>query len=246
MSATLVHIFRHPIKGIGSEPLQRATLSPERALHGDRAWALLNAAAPDTDDWQPRRNFLQVASGPALAPITAASEGEEKVCLSHPERDDLVLSPAKDASPLAAWLEGLWPSDRPGPGRLVRAPGHGMTDMAEPYVSVGSLSALAELSERAGQALDMRRFRINLWVDGLAPWSEFELIGKTFHIGEVEVMGAEPIGRCRAPEANPATGLRDAPTNQLLQDGWGHTNFGIYIRVAQGGDITVGAPVTLP
>ncbi len=244
MTPSLAHIFRHPIKGIGNESLKAAHLSPEGALHGDRAWALLNAAAPDSNDWQPRRNFLQVASGPALARVTASTEGDA-IRISHPEREDLVLSPANGGAPLAAWLNDLWPADRPAPGRLVRAPGHGMTDMPDPFVSIGNLSTLKDLSDRAGHALDMRRFRINLWLDGLPPWAEFELIGKTFGIGDARVVGAEPIGRCRAPEANPDTGTRDTPTNQLLQDGWGHTDFGIYLRVTEGGDVAVGDGVSL-
>ncbi|MEM0938008.1 MAG: MOSC N-terminal beta barrel domain-containing protein [Pseudomonadota bacterium] len=245
MSATLAHIFRHPIKGIGSETLEAATVSPAGALHGDRAWALLSGAAPDIDDWQPRRNFLQVASGPSLAAIRATTEGDT-VRLSHPERAELHLAPKEGAAPLIAWLDGLWPADRPGPGRLVLAPGHGMTDMAEPYISVGNLSSLRALSERAGCPLDMRRFRINLWLEGLAPWEEFDLLNETLRIGALDFMVAERIGRCRAPEADPETGLRNVNTNRVLEDGWGHSDFGVYVRAQSTGDVHIGDPVSLP
>jgi uncharacterized protein YcbX len=237
--ATLAHIWRHPVKGIGAEPLTAAALSPAGALHGDRAWALLNAEAQDSDAWQPRRNFLQVASGPALAAVTARTEGRA-IVLSHPDRPDLTLEPEAAPGALGDWAAPLWPADRPGPARLVRAPGHGMTDMPDPYVSLGSLASLAALSARAGVALDMRRFRINLWLDGLAPWEEAEWVGRRFHLGAVLLEGAEPIGRCRAPEANPATGRRDVNVLALLEAARQDTIFGLYARVIEGGEVARG------
>jgi hypothetical protein len=50
----------------------------------------------------------------------------------------------------------------------------------------------------------------------------------------------EPIGRCRATEANPDTGRRDANTLAALEDGWGHTQFGVYAMVRKGGRVAVG------
>lgn len=245
MPGRLAHIFRHPVKGLGVEALERAELSPEGALAGDRAWALLNAAAPDTDAWQPRRNFLQVASGPALAAIRAATEGA-RIRLSHPGRPDLLLDPETGGAEIAAWADALWPEDRPRPARLVRAPGHGMTDMPDPYVSLGNMASLRALSERAGALLDPRRFRINLWVDGVAPWEEFDMVGRGFGIGGVALEAAERIGRCRAPEANPETGRRDVNVCQVLENGWGHTDFGIYARVSAAGEVALGDGVSLP
>lgn len=245
MAVRLDQIFRHPLKGIGSEPLDLAEVSPDGALQGDRAWALLNVAAPDTDAWQPRRNFLQVASGPGLARVRAATEAGG-VRLSHPDKPDLSIRPERDGAALAAWVDGLWPAERPRPGRLVRAPGHGMTDMAQPYVSIGSLASLRSLSDRAGQPLDPRRFRINLWIDGLEPWREFDLIGQNVQIGGAVFEAAERIGRCRAPEANPDTGERDVNVMRVLEDGWGHTDFGIYVLVTTGGEVRRDANVELP
>ena len=247
--ARLAALYRHPLKGLGSEALPRAALSPEGALAGDRAWALLTAAARDTDAWQPRRNFLQVAAGPALAAIRAATREDGTLRLAHPDRPDLDLDPAADphgaGTALAAWLAPLWPDSRPAPAGLVRAPGHGMTDMPEPFVSIGNRASLRALSQRAGRPLDERRFRINLWLDGLAPWEEFDLVGRTIRVGAVPLAGAERIGRCRAPEADPETGRRDIDVCRVLEEGWGHTDFGIYARVAAQGAVALGESVAL-
>lgn len=243
-TAELAEIFRHPIKGIGSESLEAADLSPEGGLHGDRAWAILNSEAPDTDAWQPRRNFLQVASGPGLAAVRAASEADG-IRLSHPDQSDLLVRGASDGPALAAWAGALWPSDRPAPGRLVRAQGHGMTDMAVPYVSLGNLASLEDLSARAGRRLHPRRFRMNLWIRGVPAWAETDWIGRRIQIGGVTLEGAEPVGRCRAPEADPESGRRNVDTNTVLREAFGHTEFGIYLRVTHAGRLGTGDAVAL-
>ncbi|MEO0991545.1 MAG: molybdenum cofactor biosysynthesis protein, partial [Pseudomonadota bacterium] len=63
MTARLVQIRRHPVKGIGSELLETVRAEVGRPLPLDRAWALLQQGQTDTGDWQPRRNFLQCAAG---------------------------------------------------------------------------------------------------------------------------------------------------------------------------------------
>ena len=242
--ARLAQVFRHPVKGIGSEPLEVCQLSPEGAMSGDRAWALLTAAAEDIDAWQPRRNFLVVARGPDLSPITARTIGET-IELSHPGRPSLTFDPATEADALRNWIAPLWPSADPAPARLVRAPGHGMTDMPEPFVSIGNLASLEALGEAAGQPLDPRRFRINLWVENLPAWEETNWIGQELHVGPLRLFIDQPIGRCRAPDANPETGTRDVIVNRELTTLGKETNFGVYARVLTSGSATLGDKVTL-
>ncbi|MEM8578907.1 MAG: MOSC domain-containing protein [Pseudomonadota bacterium] len=238
MRGQIAHIWRHPIKGIGSEAVQSAELTPEAAVVGDRAWALLNDAAEDTDAWQPRRNFLQVASGPRLAQIGAVTT-PSGVLLTHPERDP--YNADTDGAALSAWLSDLWPADRPGPARLVKAPAQGMTDVPYASVSIGNLSSLRALSQRTGMEIDMRRFRINIWLDGLAPWEEIDLLSQErLALGAAVLTPKEPIERCRAPDASPATGQRDIGMLAALEQGWNTRDFGIYATVAQAGTVRVG------
>ena len=241
--AKLTAIRRHPVKGIGHEVLEAADLSPTGAVHGDRAWALLTEAAADIDEWQPRRNFLVVASGPALAPIGATVAESGRITLTHPNRDAITFDPAIEADAFRRWIGDLWPSERPGPARLVRAPGHGMTDIQEPVVSIGSLTSLRALSDLAGSDVDHRRFRINLWVDGWEPWAETRMIGQNISIGPVELEVVDPIERCRAPDANPETGTRDIGMLALLQRERNTRDFGLYAKVLNTGSVTVGDEV---
>ncbi|NRB05036.1 MAG: MOSC N-terminal beta barrel domain-containing protein, partial [Rhodobacteraceae bacterium] len=207
--ATLAHIWRHPIKGIGCEAVQTAELTPDEAVVGDRAYALLNAGGEDSDIWQPRRNFVQVASGPRLAAVGAVST-DKGVMLTHPDRDPVEISVDGGSDALMQWVGDLWPEDRHPPVRLIKAPAQGMTDVPYPSVSIGNLASLRALSQKAGMEIDMRRFRINLWLDGLAPWEEIDLLKRPeLKLGSATLVPEDPIERCRAPDANPRTGGRD-------------------------------------
>jgi uncharacterized protein YcbX len=245
MSAWLAQIWRHPIKGIGSEPLETVGLKPDAPLPGDRAWAVRHARAEARDGWLPRRNFLVVASGPNLARVTAQSRPDGRIALTHPDRPPLVIEPDRDEDALIAWIRPLWPDRQAAPARLVRAPAKGMADNGEAQISLLSLRSLRVLSQRLGHPLDPRRFRGNLWLDGLAPWEEFDLIGRTVAIGPVEIEITDRIERCRATEANPETGQRDANLLRLLEDGYGHRDFGVYGTVRSGGSLHRGNEVQL-
>ena len=92
----------------------------------------------------------------------------------------------------------------------------------------------------AGQSLEPIRFRMNLWLDGLPPWSEFDLIDREIEIGETRMKIIGRCERCNATTANPATGMRDAQIPALLRQRFGHMDFGIYAQVIRGGTIRVG------
>ena len=239
MTAHVAHIWRHPIKGIGAEACDQIELDQARAVVGDRVYALLNDAAEDKDDWQPRRNFLQVASGPRLSSVGAVSNAQG-VVLTHPERDPLDLRPNSNATALNDWIGDLWPSDRPGPARLVKAPTQGMTDVPYASVSIGNLASLRALSQKAGFEIDMRRFRINIWLDGLVPWEEVDLLDREITLGSARLKPVDPIERCRAPDSNPASGTRDISMLSLLEEGWQTRNFGVYFEVTQAGSTRIG------
>ena len=239
--AVLAAIWRHPVKGVGAEPLARAELAPGRSLPGDRAWAILTGSARDTGAWQPCRNFARGAHAPRLMAVTAETRSD-RLAFAHPQRPALEIDPATDGEALLDWIAPLWPEERPAPTALIRAPEEGMTDSDFPSVSVLSLSSLDALSE-AGHAMDPRRFRGNLWIGGLEPWEEFDLIGRTLRVGEAELEVVDRIERCRATEADPDTGERDTNTLALLRDQWGHRDFGVIARVVRPGRIALGSEV---
>jgi len=245
MTANLAHIFRYPIKGVGVEALDGTTLSKDAPLPGDRAWAIAHEGAAQTDAWQPRRNFVVVAYGPQLAQISAKSLDDGTLELSHPALPKLTFEPKTEGQAALDWVRPIWPEQHSAPARFVTAPPHGMADNGLAQVSLLNLASLRALSQKSGAALETGRFRGNLWVDGWAPWEEFDLIDRVITIGSTKLHVTDRIERCRATEANPTTGLRDVDVPKVLENGWQHRDFGVYATVIEGGTITVGDPVHL-
>lgn len=241
---TLAQIWRHPVKGVGAEQLARVSLTQDRPLPLDRAWAILTGEAQDTGAWQRCINFARGCYGPELMAVTARVDGDQ-VTFSHPKRDDLTIDPDASGDALIDWITPLYPPERPAPHQLVKAPAGGMADVSYPSVAVLGMASLDALSERLQTRLDPRRFRGNLWLSSLEPFQELELVGATLRIGSAELKLRERIERCRATEANPDTGSRDAETLRALRQGWGHRDFGVMAVVTKGGDIAAGDGVEI-
>jgi uncharacterized protein len=241
----LTQICRHPVKSAGYEELPRVTLTPDRPLPFDRAWAVAHAAAPfagDPEGWQPKLCFLRGwAEGSLMAIRATFDDATQTVTLTHPARHDFsaILPAGGDA--LVDWLRPIWPANRPDLGRLVaRRDGGALSDVPEPYVAIANHSSNRALGQRLGQELSIHRWRANLWLDGLAPWEEFDLIGREITIGPARLRIEERITRCRATAANPQTGRTDADTLGVLEDAYGHQDFGVYARVIAGGTVQTG------
>ena len=241
--ASVTEIFRHPIKSHGLEQLQNVTLTPGQALPWDRHWAVAHdASKADGTAWVPCANFSRVAKAPQLMALRARlNEADASITLSHPDRKDFTFHPddERQLSGFLAWIKPLMPADRAQSARIVAAPGTAMTDTDYASISINNHASRRALSQRMGQDLSPLRFRGNIWVDGLAPWEEHDLAGKTMRIGTAVIEGVEPIVRCRATTTNPETGQRDADTLQALNDGWGHQYFGLYARVLEPGTIAL-------
>ncbi|MFO6465548.1 MOSC domain-containing protein [Jannaschia sp. KMU-145] len=246
MTPTLASIWRHPIKAVGREAMDAATLTAGATLPGDRLWAVAHEASSAGDDtWSRCAAFIRAGSSPALMAIEARTEGAI-VHLTHPDRSPLAVDPEAEGAALVEWLDPLVADGRARPARIVRAPaGHGMTDTSQPTISLGNLTSHRIIAQRLGRDLSLHRWRCNLWVDGLAPWEEFDLIGREFRIGAATLRATERIERCEATSANPETGRRDADLLSVL-DAFGHRDFTIALAVVAGGRIAVGDAVTLP
>ena len=246
----LVAIWRHPLKGHGREALEAVDLVPEAALPFDRHWAVLQEGAAEAGkagrEWIRCINFMRGAKAPTLQAMEARLSFEGDVpflSLTHPERPPIRFNPddAADAARFLDWVRPLYPADRPGPTRIIALPGRGNTDSPFPSIAIHAMASLRALSEHAGRPLSPLRFRGNLWLEGLAPWEEFDLVGKRIRIGGAELVVEEPIGRCRATTADPETGRIDFDTLALLERlQGGERNFGVYARVVAPGPIRKG------
>ncbi len=242
MTAEVTSLWRHPIKSHGHETVETVTLNPGQTMPGDRVWAVAHEASKaDGSEWAPCANFSRGAKAPQLMAITARLTGDT-VALSHPQRPDLSFQPDTEQDAFLEWVKPLMPADRAASARIVRVPGRGMTDSDFPSVSLCNMASHRAVQQKLGKELSIRRWRGNIWFDGLPLWEESEWLGREVQIGQAVFHVRERITRCLATTANPDTGERDADTLGALNS-WNHQEFGVYAEVIRGGEIKTGDTV---
>ena len=216
------------------------TLAAGATMPWDRVWAIAvegAKVAPGSRAWARCANFSRGAKSPALMAIRAVvDEGAGRVTLTHPRQAAITVDPddPADAARLVAWVTPLADPGRARPAFVVRAD-VGMTDSPFPSVSVLNRASLAALGERLGMDLAMERFRGNLWVEGLAPFAEFDLVGREIRRRRGGAGGAPAITRCVATAVDPATGVRDADTLGGLRRAGGTRTSGSMPRSSRAG-----------
>jgi uncharacterized protein YcbX len=250
VDARVSHLWRHPIKSHGVEAVPATDFAAGQTMPWDRVWAIAHVAAkttPGAAGWVPCANFSRGAKSFDLMAIRASvDEAAGTLTLTHPRRLPLCVNPdlPADAARLVAWATPLANQGRALPAFVTRGP-RGMTDSAFPSVAILNAASLRALSQRIGLPLAQERFRGNIWLDGLAPWEEFDLVGRDLRIGGATFHVRERITRCKATTVNPDTGASDADTLAALSAGWGHQDFGVYAEVTGSGRVAVGDPAGL-
>ncbi len=248
MHGRIAALYRHPVKGFTPEPLTRVRLEAGGFFPADRMFALENGPS-GFDETDPRHvskfAFAVLATLPQL--VKAKTWFDEGKGVLHVSADGgrhaaLPLSTAQGRQAFADWVEGFLGKDIvDGPLKLRLAPGHRFTDHAQGHVSLINLASLRELEARIGVTVDPLRFRANLHVDGWPAWAELDLAkGHLMAAGPARLKGFRRTIRCIATHADPETGERDIDLCGALMAHYGHAYFGVYLNVAEGGEIVVG------
>jgi hypothetical protein len=114
--------------------------------------------------------------------VTAALDEAEARPDARPSRGRADRHPTRRRGPTAVlldWLSRLWPADLPAPTAVYRGGDAHLTDVPEPWVSINNLRRCGPSASGRARPLSMHRWRGNLWIEGLAPWEEFDLVGRT-------------------------------------------------------------------
>jgi hypothetical protein len=244
-------LFRHPIKSHGRESVESVTLTEGQTMPWDRAWAVTHEATQPSakgGDWAACHNFMIGTRTPALAGLWAElEEATRTVTLRHQTLGEITFRPdaAEEEVRFLDWIAPLCPANRSQPTGIVSAHARGMTDSKFPSISLMTEASHQAVAASLGGALEKERWRGNVWIEGAAPWAEFDWVGYELHLGEARLRVEEPIERCAHTQANPYSGERDADTLGALKGHFGHQDFGVYARVIAGGRVALGDRVAL-
>lgn len=242
--------MRYPVKGLAGVSTASAHLVVGHGLRHDRSLAIERGTVPveDRDGWNPRETYFHLAKDAGIARLRTE--------LLDPETDHatLLIGHHDGERALVRLDQAGFEADRdaaddllrgeiagsPAAGRMLARTGVGLWDWPDAHLSLINVATLRELERAAGTDVSWRRFRANLYVEGLEPWAELGLLGRRVQIGSTMLEIVQATERCRATTINPESAESDVNIPALLASRFGHMFCGVYARVVEPGELQVG------
>lgn len=239
----------YPVKGLAGIALPKAALSAGEGMPLDRSYAIENGGQrfdAHKPKWLPKTSFLQLMQHERLASLSLTFEAESHVLTLFRDGKQVAKGALKTKlgrQMIEQFLAAYMKAELIGPPRLVSAEGHSFTDIAEKAVHIVNLESVRDLSRIMGMEVDPRRFRANIYFEGLPPWRERQWLGKSIACGAAALQVFKETSRCEATSVDPSTARRGVSVPAALQRTWGHTNLGFYARAVSGAEVSIGDSV---
>ena len=251
----ITHLYHYPVKGLSGEPLKSLDLIAGEGIPGDRAIAItrepgvFDPAAPKASS---KMNFLMLAKDEALAALTTRYDSASRALHISKNGDELMAASTETVdgrTALAAFFVEYLGKDELAP-EIASAPGHKFTDISVVSVekmraiSLINLASVRALEEAIGQPVDHRRFRANIYFDGVPAWEEFNWLEKDLILGKAKALPTSRTRRCPATQVNPETAARDINIPAELRKHFGHFDMGIYAEAQSTGIVSIDDAIT--
>jgi len=240
-------LYRYPVKGLSPEAVQTVNLEPGEFFPGDRLYAIENGPSgfdPAAPVHQPKIKFLMLARNARLAALTTRYDAATTVLSIEQGGIEVVagaLATKEGRAAIERFFDAFCADEMRGPALVLAAPRwFRFTDSRAGFVSLINVASVRAIAEKAGRSLDPLRFRANVYVNGLSPWEEFALTGRTLRAGSLALEITKPIDRCAAIDVVPRGGLRDMDLVALMERAYAHHDCGVYARIIAGGELSVG------
>lgn len=220
MSGIISEIWRYPVKSFGGEKIDSAC-AVTFGLEHDRRYA-----------------FIDTIEGRVGKPLTARNV-DELLIFKSGVKDGGVYVRLLDGSEHRIDEPQVQAAVEKIAGRPLKLRDAFGANHDGSHVTLIGNQTLRQVERSFGAPVDQRRFRANLWVDGLEPGEEDTWVGLQIRVGDVVLHGERLCDRCVMVTYDPET-LEPKP--QLLRT-LNHeraTNLGVRCRVVQGGLVSTG------
>jgi len=217
--AVVREVWRYPVKSMAGERLQSCAIT-EVGLEGDRRWAFIDRSPHRDGKW------FNIKQHAPLMTYRARLVGGDL---------DLV-APDGTSIALNGELRRRFEVDAERPLELRELPGANFDDS---HVLIVNLASVAAFALEAGMEIDPRRFRANLYVDGIEPQEELRWLGRVIRAGEAELEVTDRCERCKVITMDPDTTEATPELLRLLVERHDE-RMGMYCRVVRPGRVAVG------
>lgn len=248
MNARIAELRRFPLKGAASVAESELSVNTIVGVENDRRLALRHRPGDLTRRSEPHNKFDYV-----VCANTSAMAKERPVFV------DAEVACELDPHYLGSLRERL-----SNGGRVQVQDSHGeyhIADTEGPQVSFINLATVRELEKLAGAEVNPERFRMNVWIEDLPAFAEYDWVDgypgtREMMVGAVRLRIDDACERCKAPSANPATGEYDINMLAVIMKLMGPRGYisphrgvtsvmGIYGVVLNEGTIRVGDNIRL-
>ena len=249
---TVAALYRYPVKGLSPERIERVTLEAGGTMPFDRAYAIENGPGrfdPDNPRHLPKITYLMLMRDERLATLVSSFDDASETLTI--ERAGKQVARGQLSTPLGRKLieqffAAYMKAELRGPPKVVFTPGHSFSDVAMKCLHIVNLASVRDLERVVGRPIDPLRFRANVYIDGVEPWSELRWVGRELAIGGIRAQVVDRTVRCDATNVDPRTGARDMGLPTLIRRTWGHGDFGFYAKVIDGGELALGDAAAVP
>ena len=122
--------------------------------------------------------------------------------------------------------------------RLLQDPMNPCFDtMPSKTISLINLNSIRDFEKKLSKKIEFQRFRGNIYVDGLNPWDERNLINKTLIINNLKFKVTKEIPRCVATNIRPNSSEINLSIPISLKQFYNHINLGVYLIPLNDGNI---------
>ena len=254
-------LYVYPLKGAAGLPVPTADVTP-RGLSGDRRWMVAGADGRFLSG-RTHPAFVLLRARPVPGGLRLEADGHPPLDVETPGETAPRVSgevwgsrlALREAPAARAWLRA-WlgadarlvyqPDETRRPADPAYAPGHEVS-LADAYpLLVTTEPSRHDLEARAGVALDVRRFRPNVVVEGGAPWGEDGW--GDLALGPVAFRAVKPCARCSVTTLDPDTAEASAEPLRTLagfRKRGSKVLFGQYLVPLAGGALRVGDALSL-
>lgn len=257
MRGTVASIWRHPVKGLTPEPLDRVELEAGAYFPHDRVFAV-EVGPSGFDPAHPAHiskfRFAVLARFPELARVKTRLDDRTGILSVADETGfgvDIPFGQPESRAALARYLQAFLGEEAEAPLKVLAGPGarsgpgdgmhHFMDNREDGFVSAINLASLRAVEQAIGQPVDPLRFRANLYYDAGEAFAEDGLArGDLLDVGGARLRTMKTITRCIATHANPDSGERDIDMVGALQRHFGRATLGNYFSVERSGRVARG------
>lgn len=249
-------LTRYPVKGLSGQLLDSVSLKQGQGFPCDRQFGFARPNSgfdPLNPEPLPKSRFYMLARDSLLALLDTEYDENTGILsmTANNSSSQFNIKTAAGKKEAGLFMQNYLSLSEDETPHLFEASPHRFTDVSVDSVemmnavSIINTDSVSQFSRDLGREVDPKRFRGNIHISGLAPFTELEWVGQHIAIGEAKLQVVQRTRRCPATEVNLSTGERDMKTPKLLREHYGHMDMGVYAQVIQDGKISPGDTVEI-